>query len=137
MDREIIVSRSSMYREWMVASWRNKPAGIEFYRANPHTIEECNRIVTDPETHLGAAAMRALEAIRDRIPLDMFGIDFDVDRDGRVVFFEAGASMILQPQSVWSEPEDVRLPMEPLIRIDEAFREMVARRIAESPRRPA
>jgi len=137
IDGEIIVSRSSIYREWMVTSWRSKSEGIEFYRANPHTIEECNRIVADPEAHLGSAAMRVLEAIADRIPLDMFGIDFEVDRDGQVVFFEAGASMILQPLSLSSEPPDVRLPMEPLIRIDGAFRELVARRIAEGPRRPA
>jgi hypothetical protein len=137
VDREIIVSRSSIYREWMVTSWRSKPEGIDFYRANPHTIEECNRIVRDPEAHLGAEAMRTLEAIRDRIPLDIFGVDFEVDREGRVVFFEAGASMILQPLSLRREPPDVRLPMEPLIRINDAFRDMVARRIAELPLRPA
>jgi hypothetical protein len=131
MDREIIVNKPGIYREWMVAGWRNKPEGIEFYRANPHTIDECNRIVQDPEAHLGAAAMRTLEAIRDRIPLDMFGVDFDVDREGRVVFFEAGASMSFQPENLRSVPPDIRLPMEPYIRIDDAFRELVARRIAD------
>ncbi len=131
MDGEIIVGRASIYREWMVTNWRTKPEGIAFYRANPHTIEECNRIVRDPESHLGAEAMRTLETIGDRFPLDMFGIDFEVDRDGRVVFFEAGASMNFQPGNLQREPPDVRLPMEPLIRIDEAFREMVARRIAD------
>ncbi len=130
IDREIIVSTLSIYREWMVTNWRTKPEGIEFYRANPHTIEECNRIVRDPEAHLGAAAMRTLEAIRDRIPLDMFGVDFEVDREGRVVFFEAGASMSFQPENLRSVPPDIRLPMEPYIRIDDAFRELVARRIA-------
>ncbi len=136
VDREIIVGRSSIYREWMVANWRFKPVSIAFYRANPHTIEECNRIVRDPETHLGGEVMRTLEAIRDRIPLDMFGIDFDVDRDGRVVFFEAGASMNFKPKNPRLEPPDVRLPIEPTIRIDDAFRDLVARRIAEGPRRP-
>ena len=137
MDREIIVYKSGIYREWMVAGWREKPEGIEFYRANPHTIEECNRTVRDPEAHLGAEAMRTLEAIRDRIPLDMFGVDFEVDRDGRVVFFEAGASMSFHPVDRRRVPPDIRLPMEPLIRVDDAFRESVARRIAEGPRRPA
>jgi hypothetical protein len=109
MDREVIVCRSSIYREWMVAGWRSKPVGIAFFRENPHTIEECNRIVRDPEAHLGAGAMRTLEAIRDRIPLDMFGLDFDVDREGRVVFFEAGASMNFQ-SARRQHPVDVRLP---------------------------
>ncbi len=137
MDREIIVTKPGIYWEWMVSGWRSKPAGIEFYRANPHTIEECNRIVRDPEAHLGAEAMRTLETIRDRLPLDMFGVDFDVDRDGRVVFFEAGVAMLFQPVNLRREPPDVRHPPEPLIRIDDAFRELVARRIAEFPLRPA
>jgi hypothetical protein len=66
----------------------------------------------------------------------LFGVDFEVDRDGQVVFFEASAAMILQPASLRDEPPDIRLPMEPLIRIDEAFREMVARRIGQGPRQP-
>jgi hypothetical protein len=135
IDREIIVMRSSIYREWMVSGWRNKPEGVEFYRANPQTIEECNRIVRDPEAHLGAAAMRTLEAIRDRLPLDMFGVDFDVDREGRVVFFEAGPAMNFQPKDLRNTPPDVRLPVEPIIRIDDAFRELVARRIADHARK--
>ena len=40
-------------------------------------------------------AMQSLRAIRDRIPLEVFGIDFDVDADGRVVFYEANATMNL------------------------------------------
>jgi D-alanine-D-alanine ligase-like ATP-grasp enzyme len=36
-----------------------------------------------------------LRAIRERIPLDVFGIDFNVDAEGRVVFFEANATMNL------------------------------------------
>ena len=43
--------------------------------------------------------------------------------------------MILQPLYLRREPPDVRLPMEPLIRIDDAFREMVARRIADHARK--
>jgi Flp pilus assembly protein TadD len=137
VGREVIVTKPAIYREWMVNDWRHKPAGIEFYRANPRTIEECNRISADPEAHLGATAMRTLETIRDRLPLDMFGLDFEVDREGRVVFFETSAAMIFQPVDLQSVPPDVRLPMEPFIRIDDAFRELVARRIAELPLRSA
>ncbi len=136
VGREIIVMRSSINREWMVSNWRDKPVGIEFYRANPHLIEECNCTVRDPEAHLGSAAMRTLEAIRDRIPFDMFGVDFEVDRDGRVVFFEAGPAMNFKPKNPRLEPPDIRLPMEPLIWIDDAFRGLVARRIAEYSHRP-
>ncbi len=39
--------------------------------------------------------MQALLAITERIPLDIFGIDFDVAPDGRLVFYEANAVMNL------------------------------------------
>ncbi|HZL13564.1 MAG TPA: hypothetical protein VFC85_05425, partial [Verrucomicrobiae bacterium] len=39
--------------------------------------------------------LQSLHAIRDRIPLDVFGIDFDVNADGQVVFYEANATMNL------------------------------------------
>ena len=29
------------------------------------------------------------------VPLDIFGVDFDVDADGRLMFFEANATMNL------------------------------------------
>jgi len=128
---EIVVTKPAIFSEWMVSGWRSKPIGIAFYRENPQTIEECSRIVRDPEAELGAAAMATLQAIRERMPLDMFGVDFDVDRDGRVVFFEAGASMNFQPVNLRDEPLDVRMPPEPTMRIDDAFRNLVARKIAE------
>lgn len=134
VDREVIVPRLGMFPGWMVSDRRSDADGIEFYRANPHAVEECNRIARDPEGQLGAEVMRTLETIRDRMPLDMFGMDFDVDRDGRVVFFEAGASMVFQPRFA-TEPADIRLPLEPFMRVDDAFHALVARRIAEGPRR--
>lgn len=132
---EIVVTKPAIFNQWMVSGWRSKRIGIDFYRQNPQTIEECNRIVRDPEAALGAAAMATLQAIGERIPLDMFGADFDVDRNGRVVFFEAGAAMNFQPVNLRGEPHDVRLPPEPTIRIDNAFRKLVAQRIVEGPRR--
>jgi tetratricopeptide (TPR) repeat protein len=129
IDREIIVNVPAINRLWMVSGWRAKPEGIAFYRANPRTIEECARIVRDPEGQLGTEAMLTLKAIRDRIPLDLFGVDFDVDHTGKVVFFEASAAMILHGNNQRA-PVDVRLPGEHFERINDAFRNLVARRIA-------
>lgn len=50
-------------------------------------------MVTRPKETLGAAALAALREIRARIPLDLYGIDFDMMPDGRVLFFEANAAM--------------------------------------------
>jgi hypothetical protein len=44
---------------------------------------------------LGRSVIQALRAIRERIPLDVFGVDFDVNADGRLVFYEANATMNL------------------------------------------
>jgi hypothetical protein len=136
-DDEVIVNVAAINRFWMVSGWRAKPAGIDFYRANPRSIEECNSIVKDPERELGAEVMVVLKAIRDRIPLDIFGVDFEVDREGGVVFFEASAAMIMHGNNQRA-PIDVRLPEEQFERLDDAFRTMIRRRVAgiEGGRRP-
>lgn len=72
-------------------------------RWNVHRAEEldipsseedfANSILYKPKETLGQVAMAALHEIRARVPLDFYGIDFDVLPDGRLVFFEANAAM--------------------------------------------
>lgn len=76
----------------------------------------------------GYCAQRSLlAAIRDRLPLDFCGIDFDVDEAGQVVFFEANAAMNLLKRP--GEPADVTLPDAPFERVLAAFRRTVERRL--------
>ena len=118
---------ADLRRQWMVSGWRYRPIGMAFYRKHPECIADLRRIVDDPAKALGKSAMTALAAIRDRIPLDMFGIDFDVDSEGRVVLFEAGASIaFLELQEA---APDLALSPEPYRRINDAFRRMVLSRI--------
>lgn len=91
---EILVVRADFSTDWNVHG-RKKPKRWAFYKDNPHVIEEEKRICADPEAALGRTAMQALRAIRERHPLDIFGIDFDVDAEGRVIFYEANAAMNL------------------------------------------
>lgn len=65
-----------------------------------------NDIVSRPHARLGATAMATLEAIGRTLPLDVFGLDFDVDEDGRVVFFEANPSMNL----LWTGATELAYP---------------------------
>ena len=51
------------------------------------------KILSWPEEALGKQAVTALHEIRKRISLDVYGIDFDLTPDGRILFFEANASM--------------------------------------------
>jgi hypothetical protein len=65
---------------------------------------EDERFLADPRAAIGARAYAALERIRDEIRLDYMGIDFALTRDGRVVAFEANATMIVLPpgpEPIW------------------------------------
>ena len=55
--------------------------------------EFANSILYKPDETLGQVAMAALHEIKARVPLDFYGIDFDVLPDGSLVFFEANAAM--------------------------------------------
>jgi len=51
------------------------------------------RYLSDPESVIGARAMRALESIARTMDLDYGGIDFGIDANGDVVVFEANGAM--------------------------------------------
>jgi hypothetical protein len=126
-EDEVTVIRPSFASEWMVGTGRGLKNWFDYYRAHPETIEESRRIVLDPEEFLATDCLRTLEAIRDRMPVDFFGVDFDVDDAGQVVLFEANAAMNFLKAS--DEPKDVTLPDAPFDRIKAAFRPAIDRRI--------
>ena len=61
-------------------------------------LEEEQRFLANPESELGARAMRAIEAIGERLGLHYGGIDFSVLPDGKVLVFEANATMLVHPE---------------------------------------
>jgi S-adenosylmethionine/arginine decarboxylase-like enzyme len=61
-------------------------------------LEEEQRFLADPEAAVGAQAMRAIEAIGERLGLHYGGIDFSILPDGRVLVFEANATMLVHPE---------------------------------------
>ena len=65
----------------------------ELYKERPDLLEHANQIMRQPEQELGKAAMTTLRNLARACPLDIFGLDFDVDELGRVVFYEANATM--------------------------------------------
>lgn len=94
VDQEIFVVRVDYDTYWNVHG-RKSDERVAFYQKNRHLLEEEDRICANPEIELGKTVIQSLEAIRDRIPLEIFGVDFDVDNDGRLVFYEANATMNL------------------------------------------
>jgi hypothetical protein len=64
-------------------------------------LKEELAFLRDPARAIGARAMAAVEAIGCRLDLDYAGLDFTLDRQGRVLVFEANATMLTH-----LEPED-------------------------------
>ena len=62
-------------------------------------IEEERRFLADPEAVIGARAMRAVEEVGRRLDLDYAGLDFSVLPDGKVLVFEANATMLVHPEA--------------------------------------
>ena len=59
--------------------------------------EEERRFLEDPAKSLGPAALAAVEAIGRRMDMEYAGIDYSVLPDGRVLVFEANATMSVYP----------------------------------------
>ena len=61
--------------------------------AEPWKREEERRFLEDPEAALGPVAAAAIAAIAQRMDMEFAGIDYSVLPDGRVLVFEANATM--------------------------------------------
>ena len=60
-------------------------------------IAEEVRLLDRPEGALPQNVHDAFDAVKERLGLDFFGMDFAVDRDGQVLLFEANATMNFFP----------------------------------------
>ena len=86
--------------------------------------------LTDMSKAIGPHAMAALEAIRERLGLDYAGVDFGLAPDGRLLLFEANATMTITPP----EPDPIwNYRREPIARALDAAKSMLLSRAALSP----
>lgn len=91
--------------------------------AHPWKLSEEQAYLDDPSAVLGASVMRALREIAVRLDLDFCGIDFSVLPDGRLLVFEANATMLIHPEP----PDSVIAHKNPYVqRIFEAFNRRLA-----------
>lgn len=84
--------------DWKVHYFSSAMAACAAHRA------EEQRYLTDMEGVLGPRAMTALRAIQTRLGLTYAGIDFGLAPDGRLLLFEANATMIMaapENDSIW------------------------------------
>lgn len=70
-----------------------------FMAERPALIAEERALFADPTDALDGEVKAVMLAIRERMPLDFFGVDFGIAPDGRVVLFEANAAMCFFPFS--------------------------------------
>jgi Flp pilus assembly protein TadD len=92
---EIIICRVDYSTNWNARGRRRSDEGLAFYLKNMYLLDEEKQICAHPEEKLGRSAIQSLRAICERIPLDVFGVDFNVDADGLLIFYEANATMNL------------------------------------------
>lgn len=62
-------------------------------------LAEERRFLADPAAVLGNQAVAAIDEIARRIDLDYCGIDFTLLPDGRLLVFEANATMLVHPEA--------------------------------------
>lgn len=63
----------------------------------PGLIEEEQRLLDRPEGAFPGTVHAVFDAVRERLGLDFFGMDFGIDAQGQVVLFEANATMSFFP----------------------------------------
>lgn len=92
IGEDIFISHVHFGPQWNVHREKDeeKRAALSL---EPATVQYGDKIITDPLGTLGKPGMAALKEIRTKIPLEFFGIDFDIMADGRLLFFEANAAM--------------------------------------------
>jgi tetratricopeptide (TPR) repeat protein len=102
---------------WMV---HYESAGME---DAPERLAEEMRFLEDPAAALGAEAWAAVGQIGTAMDLDYAGVDFSLLPDGRVLLFEANATMLVHPEADGGPLAHKNPAIE---RILSAFQEMLA-----------
>ena len=99
--RVFFIGQRRVFRHLLISdSWNVHAADRQrVMAARPELIEEEQRMFTSFENPFPDQVQRVLSAVRERMPLDFFGMDFGILPDDRVVLFEANATMNFFPLS--------------------------------------
>jgi len=96
--RMIFINRAPYPYHWAISDhWlvHYESAGMG---PQPDRQAEERRFLAAPDQVIGARAVAALAAIGQRLDLDYCGVDFSLTPDGRVLVFEANATMFVHPE---------------------------------------
>jgi hypothetical protein len=112
--------------EWNVHARDRK----RFMAERPELVAEEERMFAAPDGAFTPDVREVLKAVRQRIALDFFGMDFGIAADGRVVLFEANAAMNFFPFLADPQFAYVQRCMVPA---QQALRELLGLAPARSP----
>lgn len=124
IDGAIYPLHLALSHDWKVHYFSSAMAENDAYRCEERSF------LRDMAGAIGARAMNGLAQVQARLGLDYGGADFTVGRDGRLILFEANATMAIvppPPDPVW----DYR--REPIARAIQAVRDMINTRAAATP----
>jgi hypothetical protein len=84
-----------IFRHMFVSDYWNvhNKDGLLFMADRPDLRAEEKALFATPDGAFPPAIRQVLAAVRDRVDLDYFGIDFGIMPDGRLILFEANATM--------------------------------------------
>ena len=122
VDRKPYPYHLAIGPHWLVHHWTT---GME--KDAGRRAEEM-RFLMDPVQAIGETLWASLHEIGTRLDLDFGGIDFSVLGDGRLLFFEANATMLVHPE----EDQMFAYKNFAVQAITDAFGRMIARAIARA-----
>lgn len=122
--RVFFLGQHRIFRHMLVSDEWNVHARDRrrFMLDRPELLEEEDKLFARPEGAFAPEVDRTLRQVRERMKLDFFGMDFGLMPDGRVVLFEANATMNFFP--FLPEPEFAYI-QKCLAPAQGAFRELV------------
>jgi tetratricopeptide (TPR) repeat protein len=118
VDGAILPYHLAIHDDWKVHHFRTDMANQAWMR------EEEERFLADMGSVFNAHNQVALRAIATATKLDYGGVDCGLDRDGRVVVFEANASMLVHDE----KSEVFRYKNQYVLKIKHSFDAMLSRR---------
>jgi glutathione synthase/RimK-type ligase-like ATP-grasp enzyme len=97
--RVFFIGERIIFRHMLVSDQWNVHAKhrMGFMVERPNLLDEEQEMFARVEGAYAADILPTLTAIRDRMRLDYFGMDFGIGQDGRMVLFEANATMNFFP----------------------------------------
>lgn len=97
--RVFFIGNRLIFRHMLVSNHWNVHASsrTEFMASRPELIAEEERVLASDSGGLSEELLDALRDVRARVPLDYFGMDFGVVQNGKLLLFEANATMNFFP----------------------------------------